>query len=233
MHRQNEQTSPLDDFYDAVVEVRLLLSLASQAGATDHAAKTGNAILRAGVVLLVSHFESYLKSLARNFVDAVGAGELESRRIPIGIRELHTLPKMAEIVNSADPAQRAGLLKKMHAVVALWNDDAKPPKGTLNAATLRREVANADSKTIDALFELMGLQNPVCDGDLDLIDNYETKTFNIRLGLTDVVKCRNDIAHGDASRLPTAEDAERYVVFLTNLAERLSRKADALLEELV
>jgi hypothetical protein len=77
----------------------------------------------------------------------------------------------------------------------------------------------------------MGSSTLVCDGDLDVPDaDGDTVPSNIRLSLTDVVKCRNDIAHGDVSRRPTDMDVGRYLGFLTSLAKRLERKADALVE---
>lgn len=113
----------------------------------------------------------------------------------------------------------------------MWNDSAKPPPGTLSSSVLSREVTNADSDTIDKLFSLMGGSGFVCDGDLDIPDeDGETAPANIRLGLRDVVKCRNDIAHGDVTRRPTSGDVDRYLKFLSAMAKRLDRKAAALRE---
>lgn len=221
----------LEDFQVGVAEVRVLLEVASAAHAGESKSTVDNAVHRAGVVLLVSHFESYLKSLAETFSDVIGDGRLESRQIPRGIRELHTLPRLGEILECNSDEQRGVLLKKLQPLMALWNDSAKPPPGTINSAVLARTVANSDDRTIDELFQLMGNSSKVCDGDLDLVDDSgDTVSVNIRLGLTDVVKCRNDISHGDASRRPTEEDVKRYVGFLTGLAERLDRKASALIE---
>lgn len=224
----------LGDFESGVVEVRLLLglkeaSLAGESLTSEHF----NAVYRACVVLLVSHFESYLKSTAETFIDCIGDGTLESKRIPIGVRELHTVPKLAEITESGSPTQRHALLKKLHAVTALWADEAKPSNGTLKPEVLSRVVTNADSATIDKLFTLMGLPTAVCDGDLDLVKDGETNPVDIRLSLRDVVKCRNDIAHGDADRLPTDEDVVRYIEFLSALAQRLERKGAALIEQVL
>lgn len=204
---------------------------ADDTSALDAPAK--NAIYRASVVLLVSHFESYLKSSAEAFMDSIGDGTLETRRIPRGIRELHTLPSMTAILECNDDTQRQALLKKFHPSMVLWVDDAKPSPGTLKPKTLSREVTSAASFKIDRLFALMGLSNPVCDGDLDLVVDGETVSFDIRMALEDVVLCRNEIAHGyEQRRLPTEEDVLRYMLFLNGFAERLSRKTDALLEQI-
>src|SRR5262245_22834165 len=117
----------LEDFQEGVAEVRLLLAVASAANADENRSAVHTAIHRAGVVLLVSHFESYLKSLAEIFSDTIGDGRLESRQIPRGIRELHTLPRLSEIIECNSDEQRGVLLKKLQPLMALWNDSAKPP----------------------------------------------------------------------------------------------------------
>ena len=227
--------SALTQFESGVAEVQLLLQLCSTDATDASNADRDNAVHRACVVLLVSHFESYLKGIAESFSDTVGAGSLESRQIPRGIRELHTLPKLSEILDSNDDTQRASLLRKLQPIMALWNDSAKPPPGTLSSSILTRSVTNADSRTIDELFNLMGSAGLVCDGDLDVVDgdgdgDGDTVPVSIRLSLTDVVKCRNDIAHGDVSRRPTNRDVQRYVRFLEAMARRLDRKSSALIE---
>lgn len=222
----------LANFQVGVAEVRVLVaSVLTDPPEGTARSDRDNAIHRAAVVLLVSHFEGFLKTLAEDFTDVAGAGHLESRQIPRGIRELHTLPRLGEILESGDDAQRGALLRKLNPVMALWNDDAKPPKGTLSPELVSRSVTNGDSKTIDRLFKLMGSTTFVCDGDLDVEDAVGDITpTSIRLALSDVIGCRNDIAHGDQARLPTDADVDRYLRFLTTLAGRLSRKAQALVE---
>ena len=223
--------SSLMQFESGVAEVQILLEVCGGDASDKSKVDRDNAVHRACVVLLVSHFESYLKGIAENFSDTVGAGSLESRRIPQGIRELHTLPKFSEILASKDNTQRTTLLRKLQPLMALWNESAKPPPGTLHSSVLTRIVTNAASETIDELFTLMGNAGLVCDGDLDVVDtDGDVAPVSIRFSLSDVVKCRNDIAHGDVSRRPTAEDVNRYVRFLEAMARRLDRKANALID---
>lgn len=217
-------------FESGLVEVRLLVHLCDEA-ASHGQADRDNAIYRASVVLLVSHFESYLKDIADRYSDVVNEGKLESRQIPKGMRELHTLPLLREVIESKNDQQRSALMKKLHPIMALWNESAKPPPGLLTSNVLSRAVTSAKGEVIDELFNLMGHSGLVCDGDLDItLGDGETTTVNIRLSLSDVVKCRNDIAHGDSSRRPTGSDVERYIRFLEAMAGRLERKAEALME---
>jgi len=223
--------SALTQFESGVAEVQILLQVCETDAPGTSKADRDNAVHRACVVLLVSHFESYLKGIAETFSDTVGSGSLESRQIPRGIRELHTLPRLSEILDSNDNTQRTVLLRKLQPVMALWNESAKPPPGTLSSSVLTRTVTNADSGTIDKLFTLMGNAGFVCDGDLDVVDaDGDAAPVSIRFSLADVVKCRNDIAHGDVSRRPTDGDVDRYVRFLEAMARRLDRKASALIE---
>lgn len=217
---------PVEGFAAGVAEVRTLATLT--AGQTDD--ETVNALCRASVVLLVSHFEAFVGSLAEDFIDVLSSGDLLAHQIPVGVREVHTVPRLQEIVESNNSEQRGALLRKLGDVAALWNPQAKPAPGTLKAATLKRQVTNAHAETIDSLFRLMGQKAAVCDGDIDYTDDDEKrmKTANIRFSLRDAVKCRNDIAHGDVDRKPTSSDVTRYLDFLVALAERLSRKQDDL-----
>jgi len=217
-----------DEFAAGEAEVRVLLSFCVESDKDEDVARN-NAVRRAGVVLLVSHFESFLRTLAENFVDVLSTGALEARSIPTGVRELHTIPRLYEIVSSNDPKQRHALLRKLGDISALWNDSAKPARGTLSATKLSREVTSAKADKIDNLFSLMGSPVAVCDGDIDLSnDDEEVISLNIRLALADVVQCRNDIAHGDSSRKPTQEDVDKYLLLLAALAQRLQRKSDGL-----
>lgn len=215
----------IDTFSDGTTEVDLLRELAvaaEQRAATDET----NALCRAAVVLLVSHFESFLKSIAEEYVDAVGTGDVESSRLPRGLREAHTLPRLESIVTSRDEDQRSALLKRLGGIAALWNDDAKPPKGALNAATFARLVTSARADIINDLFTRMGSSTNVCDGDIEMSDlSGDIVTANVEFSLRDVVTCRNDIAHGKAERKPTPDDIQRYLYFLRTFSERLQRKA--------
>lgn len=218
-------------FEDGTTEVGLLRELAVAAergGSTDEA----NALCRAAVVLLVSHFESFLKSVAEEFVDSVGTGDVRSGQLPRGLREVHTLPRLADIIASRDDEQRSGMLKRLGQIAALWNEDAKPPKGALNAATFSRLVTSARADVIDDLFLRMGNRTHVCEGDIEMSDaNGDIVTASIQFSLRDVVDCRNDIAHGKADRKPTPDDVNRYLIFLRAFSERLQRKATTLSAE--
>ncbi|PFG31536.1 hypothetical protein ATJ78_2507 [Paramicrobacterium agarici] len=138
----------------------------------------------------------------------------------------HTLPQLESIVTSRDDTQRTTLLRKLGTISQLWNDDAKPPKGTLKAKTFARLVTSAKSEIINDLFVRMGNGGLVCDGDIDVTSgNGEIRVVSIDFGLRDVVQCRNDIAHGKSERKPTPEDVVRYMEFLLTFAARLQRKA--------
>jgi len=187
-------------------------------------AAQGNAVQRAAVVMLVSHFEGFLQGMAREFVDELNTGELQSRAIPARLRELHTIPKLESVVSSGDATQRRSLLKKIDRVVVLWKDDAKPARGTLEPERLSRVVTNASADVVNELFDLMGEKRPVCAGEVDVAEGEDLQAVHIEDFLKDIVSCRNDIAHGDVTRKPTRADVERYIRVLRALADRLNRK---------
>ena len=215
-------TSALSDFTTGVAEVDELTRCAPD----QTVSLTGyNAVFRAAVVLLVSHFESYLKGLAEEHVDWLSDGERQSSRIPIRLRELYSIPRLEEIAKSQDATQRASLLKKLDELTCLWKETAKPPRGLLRPKTLVRVVTSASPEVIDSLFEYLGDGRTACDGEIDFEIDGDVASLRIRLALSDVIECRNAIAHGDATRIVTEVDLARYRAFLTSLAQRLDRKA--------
>lgn len=220
--------SAKDEFTEGIREVRVLIKVSDMKRpreAEDAVLSRANAARRASVVLLIAHFESYLKSIAEEFVDYLSSGTLESKLMPPALRELHTMVLVRNIQNSASLTERSSHFKKLGQAAQLWNDDAKPSRGALRAELLSRVVTSAKPDKIDLLFQIMGGPGKVCDGDIDLkLPDVGPSTLNIRRGVLDVVECRDDIAHGDSSRKPTSQDVERYVALLETLADRLDRK---------
>ncbi|SDH59805.1 hypothetical protein SAMN04515691_0785 [Leifsonia sp. 98AMF] len=223
----------LDVFKDGAIEVGLLRQMAVEAESRG-SIEEANALCRAAVVLLVSHFESFLKTIAEEYVDAIESGEVPSGRIPRGLREAHTLPRLQAIVTSGNDEQRSVLLKRLGNDAALWKEDAKPPKGSLNAGTFSRLVTSAKADVINDVFVRMGSKSNVCDGDIEMASSGgDVITANIQLSIRDVIACRNDIAHGKAERKPTPDDVTRYLQFLQAFSTRLQRKATMLSVELL
>jgi hypothetical protein len=220
----------IDSFGTGLEEVRRLLILdpshERDLGTTDQAQEVGAGVRRAAVVLLVSHFEGFLKSLSEEMLDSFNDGDVETKKIPRGVRDLHILPQLSEIVSCKDERQRSTLLAKLPAISSLWNDNAKPSRGTLKAAVISRTVHTADSECIDRLFRTFGIDE-VCSGEIDVRSEASDseESHNIRARLHDIVRCRNDIAHGDIDRKPTGDDVTRYIVFLEGFARRLERKS--------
>lgn len=220
----------IDRFGDGLAEVRRLLTLDPShdhdLDGSDLSSEMGASVRRSAVVLLVSHFEGFLKSMSEEMLDSFNDGSIETRRIPKGVRELHIVPHLTEIVSCNDERQKFVLLAKLTKISSLWNDDAKPSRGTLKAAVVSRTVHNADSDCIERLFEMFGISD-VCSGEIDVRDEQSDseESHNIRARLQDLVKCRNDIAHGDIDRKPTGDDVKRYLIFLENYARRLDRKS--------
>ena len=225
------------DFDRGVAEVETLLAL-DRAGSSDLPEEgtlspdteisNGAALRRAAVVLLVSHFEGFLKTLAADMTDIFNTGEVEAGCIPRALREMQILPKFKRIVAAGDSNQRFALMKKLDNVSALWKNQAKPDAGILDADLVTRVISNAKHECIDALFVIFGEPAGVCAGEIDVWnpDTERQEPDSIAARLTDIVGCRNDIAHGDMERRPTGQDVRRYVLFLTALSRRLILKAE-------
>lgn len=222
-----------DEFDASVREVDRLIEVAESLDDDSPASvEFGNALLRSATVLLVSHFEAFLKSTAEEFVDQLGTGSLPAQKIPYGIRYEQTVVVLKAVLNSSSEAEARSHLKKLGAVAALWTEQSKPPRGTLDAQLIARVVTSAKPPVIDKLFELMGSTIPVCAGDIDVTaPEGDIASVNIALALTDIVTARDQIAHGAADRKPTSADVRRYRRILSALAQRLDRKARELIPD--
>jgi hypothetical protein len=193
------------------------------------------AIQRSATVLLVSHFEGFLKELAEEMVTVVTDARPAMAQLPQALKELHSLPRLEEIARCNDLQQRHVLLKRLEEVAVLWNPMARADKHKLSIRTVSRTVTSAQPEVIDLLFLNFGSVNAPCDGDLDIPDpaSGDATPVNIRTRLHEIVKCRNDIAHGVADRKVTHADVDRYVAFLAALARRLCGRADMALSAIV
>jgi hypothetical protein len=227
---ESQVSETLENFLDGLREVGDLLSLHSGVPG----AVQDDALCRSSVILMVSHFESFLQSLAADFVESIDRANIVASRIPVRLRELHTIPQLETIVKCNDETQRRSLLKKLGNHAAIWNDDAKLPPGTLISSKLSRLVTNAKSECIDDLFSHMGDLNGAAVGDLDyLLSDGEEASINIGNFLRTLVGARDNFAHGKRSDVPTKKDLEGYLLVLTALAKRYERKSSRLLDQAI
>jgi hypothetical protein len=215
-------------FDEGVAEVQLIsLQDPTRSGLGGNEA-LASAVQRSACVLLVSHFEGFLKELGEEMVGTLIDAEPQMRKLPQALKELHSLPRLEEIARCNNSQQRHALLKRLDEIAILWNPTAKVDRQRLNPSVVSRTVTSAQPDVIDELFTTFGANTAVCDGDVDVIDPQtgDTSPVNIRTRLDEIIKCRNDIAHGVADRKVTHADVDRYVAFLDTLAKRLCARAD-------
>lgn len=225
----------LVNFRDGLQEVELL---SRQDPLREHLGSSNllsAAIQRASCVLLVSHFEGFIKELAEEMTQKVAAGHPPVSRLPVPLRELHSLPRLDDISRCNDPAQRLVLLKRLAEIAALWHPTATTEARHLAPRKVSRVVTSARPAVIDNLFNLFGAVSPVCDGDIDVLDSLgqEMTPIHIRAKLDEIVDCRNAIAHGVADRKVTHTDVDRYANFLSALSRRLSAKGKSAVETIL
>lgn len=223
----------LQAFGEGVKEVRLLSDQDPLRGGLggDADAELSSALQRGACVLLVSHFEGFLKDLAELVVEVLVAAQVPMKHLPQQLREAHSLPRLDAVMKASDPQQRASLLKKVSDVAFLWNPDAKLQPGKLDSKTVARVITSANAECIDAFFDMLGTA-PVCTGHLDVLDGEAMTPVGIQTRLTEIVTCRNDIAHGGADRKVTHQDVDRYTTFLEAFAQRLFALAKARVDEI-
>ena len=220
----------LKSFMQSMEEIKTLLTLLPSGNLRKNRAAS-DAINRAATVLLVSHFENYLKSLAEEFIEDVSQSGKCVETISQGLRELYFQPRLDEILRCNNPQQRMRLNQKLEEFNCLWKNGAKLPPRLLEARVLSRTITAARSEVIDQLFSYFGADKnqPVTAGSIDIkIPNEGPTVANIRRSLEDIIGCRNRIAHGDRDAIPTDQDVKRYRLFLEEFARRLDKQEESL-----
>lgn len=228
------ESSSFLDFRQGLEEVRRILKLANGNAATDQDPELPATLLKGAVVLLVAHFEAYLKSIAEEFSDAALNGERAASRIPMSLRMLHTRALLDEIRSARDEQQLQNLLsKKLVSNSKSWVSSARPDKQAFRDGLLKRQVTNATADCINELFRLMGERRSVCDGDVEVsTSEQEDHPVNIALSLRSIVQVRNNIAHGNEHVPLTDLDVQSHVLFIEAFAKRLDRHTLRLIRDL-
>jgi hypothetical protein len=226
---------PYSVFAEGIGEVRILSGqdpLRSSLG-DERTQQLSAALQRAACVLLVSHFEAFLKEVAEQMVEDLLSSRMPMKFVPQRLRELHSVPRLEQLVKTNDDKQRRSLLNQIPEVALLWNPDARLEGKRLDPRIVARRITSAQSDKIDDLFELFGAR-PVCVGDIDVpeSDGGLPSPVDIQARLREIVSCRNEIAHGVADRKVTHGDVDRYIVFLEVLAQRICARAERAIRDL-
>jgi hypothetical protein len=229
----------LAEFKDSLKEVETLLLLnpmksldRSQTGSSATGRDVANAITRSCTVMLVSHFEGFVKAGLTELIDEICRARPPARRLPDGLLELHTRERIQEIFGTDGPDRITRTRRLFNNYASLWEDDKSINPKVLSAKILARQFTSAKPEVLAEVFSLLGV------GDLlDRLDRHVNQAIlnrgdqgtsvKVNIKLLEIVDRRNKIAHGDRNEKPTPIEVENYMLFLQDVADCLAIVLDA------
>ncbi|MFI2784004.1 MAE_28990/MAE_18760 family HEPN-like nuclease [Streptomyces sp. ALB3] len=229
----------LAEFEDSLKEVETLLALnpmksldKSEKGSSATGREAANAITRSCTVMLVSHFEGFVKAGLTELIDEIGRAKPPTRRLPDGLLELHTRERIQEIFGTDGPDRITRTRRLFMTYASLWEDDRSINPRVLSAKILARQFTSAKPEVIAQVFTLLGVGDVLDRLDRHvnqaIIDRGESGTsLKVGIKLLEIVDRRNKIAHGDKNEKPTPVEVENYMTFLRDVADCLAGVLDA------
>lgn len=186
-----------------------------------------NAVTRACVVMLVAHFEGFVKAALTELIDEICQAKPPARRIPEALLELHTRERIQEIFGTEGPDRIHRTRRLFTTYAQLWDSDRAVNPHLLSAKVLTRQFTNAKPEILESVFSLLGVNDLITEAETHVnaaIAAREDGTTSLKVDvkLTEIVERRNKIAHGDRTEKPTPFEVEGYRVFLTDLAQCIS-----------
>lgn len=186
-----------------------------------------NAITRACVVMLVAHFEGFVKASLTELIDEICRAKPPARRLPEALLELHTRERIHEIFGTEGPERIHRTRRLFTTYAQLWDADRTVNPQLLSAKVLTRQFTNAKPEVLEAVFSLLDVNDVIAEANTHVnlaIAAREDDATSLRVDvkLTEIVERRNKIAHGDRTEKPTPVEVEGYVIFLRDLAQFVS-----------
>ncbi|WP_353941854.1 MAE_28990/MAE_18760 family HEPN-like nuclease [Streptomyces sp. HUAS MG91] len=225
----------LSEFIDSLREVETLLAAAPSQPLGDgsvsrqsHNRDLVNAVNRSAMVMLVAHFEGFVKSALTELIDEISEAEPPTRRLPEGLLELHTRERIQEIFGTAGPDRIHKTRRLFSAYASLWDSDRTVNPRILSARVLTRQFTNARPEVLDSVFSILDVQDVLATMDAHvnqaIMDRGDSATrVKVSVKLEEIVNRRNKIAHGDKSEKPTRFEVEGHLSFLKDVAECLAQ----------
>ncbi|MEY9910659.1 hypothetical protein ABIA35_006903 [Catenulispora sp. MAP12-49] len=221
----------LGEFYDSLVEVDILLNQANAMAAlgtgTPLENETGralaNASTRACVVMLVAHFEGFVKLALTELIDSIREAKPPNRRVPDGLLEIMTRDRLVEIA-ACEGVERSRRIRKLFTAYGpLWEDGRTINPALMSDRILAKQLTNARPETLDQVFVLLDVAGLTAGIQASLDSEAASSgngcaAFDVRMKLDEIVDRRNEIAHGDRDVKPTAVEVVEYINFLRDVA---------------
>ncbi|MCA1840150.1 MAG: hypothetical protein LC723_07455 [Actinobacteria bacterium] len=176
------------------------------------------AIRRGAVVLLSGHFEAYVRNSQSEMIQAINdeqlvdgavlAKELRLRQLNVALKPLTETAWL----NREQSVRELILREGSH-----WDQRLAPV--VLDADRILEWTRTPTAKNLIRLFRMWGIQDVF--GSMTRAKHTRDQLF---VDIDQLVKRRNQIAHGDTNVDPTREDVRRYIVSARTFATRADRQ---------
>ncbi|HST32052.1 MAG TPA: HEPN domain-containing protein [Solirubrobacteraceae bacterium] len=203
----------LEAFYHAVDEVEdLQRADRTPVGGTSSDPTLTRVVGRASVVLLSSHFERYLYGVNEEATDALNGWVVAGTALPMRLRLLHSRSSIDGMVETAWERRGDHLERFIQNEAWLWGGEAR---GALDHERLLRWMKSPTPQNVVRFYKFWGIK----DIFSAVTRAVHTRT-EMRLRLDELVRKRNNIAHGDPSTEATASDVASYRAATLRFCER-------------
>ena len=173
-------------------------------------------VTRACIVILCSHFERYLRAINEGVTVLINASQIDGDALPETFRLQHSQVAIDELART-EWTHRAGALQQLVQVDAwLWGQTVKGP---LDHERIIRWMRTPGPNEVLRLYELWGI--PDVFTAITRSDRARSEFF---LKLDELVRKRNDIAHGNLAVEATIGDIRAYQSTVATFCDRADRR---------
>ena len=172
---------------------------------------------RASVVLLSSHFERYIYSVNEEAAAALNSTAHTSSRLPELLRLLHSRTAIDDLVDTGWERRAPSLRDLMVTDGWLWTDDL--PSGAVDHRRLLVWMKAPSPQNLVRYYRCWGVE----DIFTSITRATHTRT-DLWLKIDELVRKRNNIAHGDPSAEATRGDLREYESATLRFCDRADRQ---------
>lgn len=210
-------SSALNAFLDAVHEVvELQQADPTPLGDAPISPETTRVIGRASVVLLSSHFERYVYAVNEEATGALNNSGVAGDALPEFVRLLHSRPSVDALLATSWEGRSDQLATFVESEGWMWQDATA---GYLEHARLLAWMKSPAPKCLVRFYRYWGIENI-----FDAITRATHTRTDLWLKIDELVRKRNNIAHGDPTTEATLTDVRSYRNATRTFCERADRQ---------
>ena len=173
-------------------------------------------VTRACIVILCGHFEQYLRAINEGVTELINLSQIEGDALPERVRLQHSQVAIDELAGMEWTHRADALQQFVHVDAWLWGQTMKGP---LDHARIIRWMRTPGPNEVLRLYQLWGI--PDVFTAITRSDRWRSDFF---LRLDELVRKRNNIAHGDLTVEATIGDIRAYRLTVAAFCDRADRR---------